>query len=130
MSKKNELKCSATSCEPGLQVVPGTIYKPRYTSRYDEEAWHVRVSLPGVTKNVLEVTVENEILEVRGTRSFVAPESWRALGEYPAEKHYRLRLDVGPEVDPSAVEASLEDGVLSLRLPLREEVKPRTIPVN
>ncbi|MEM7700245.1 MAG: Hsp20/alpha crystallin family protein [Verrucomicrobiota bacterium] len=42
---------------------------------------------------------------------------------------YRLRLDVGPEVDSSKIEANLNEGLLTLRLPLREESKPRSIEV-
>jgi HSP20 family protein len=106
------------------------VYKPKYQSRYSENAWEVTVSLPGVVKDHLDVTAENEILEIRATRLLDVPEGWRPLADYPAEKNYRLRLDVGPEVDPSGISARLEDGVLTLELPLREEVKPRKIEVK
>jgi HSP20 family molecular chaperone IbpA len=69
-------------------------------------------------------------MEIEATRLLDAPEDWKPLAEYPAEKNYRLRLDVGPEVNPEGVTAELTDGVLDLRLPLREEVKPRTIEVK
>lgn len=121
---------ACSEAETTLQVRPGPVYRPRYSSRYDEESWEVRVSLPGVKKEHLHVTVENEILEVKATRLLDAPEGWRPLAEYPSEKNYRLRLDVGPEVAPEGITADLSDGILTLRLPLREEVKPRTIEVK
>ncbi|MEM1442208.1 MAG: Hsp20/alpha crystallin family protein [Verrucomicrobiota bacterium] len=132
MSEKNEICQNNTdSCNTSaLQVRPGVVTRPRYSSQYSENAWEVVVELPGVLKERLEVTVENEILEVRGTRLVDAPENWRPLADYPAEKNYRLRLDVGPEVDPSGISAALEDGLLNLKLPLREEVKPRKIEVS
>jgi len=113
-----------------LAMRPAPVYKPQYTSRYDDASWEVRVFLPGVTKDDVRVTVENEILEVHGVRHLSVPEGWRPLGDYPESKHYRLRLDVGPEVDPTGITASQSDGTLTLRLPLREEVKPRRIDVQ
>lgn len=104
-------------------------FRPHYTSRYDNEAWEVAVSLPGAKKDDVKVTVENEILEIEAVRHTSVPESWRPLGDYPSEKAWRLRLDVGPEVDGGRISAALEDGVLTLRLPLREELKPRRIEI-
>lgn len=86
--------------------------------------------LPGVSRESVSVTVENEILEVKATRRFDLPAGWRALGQHQAKQSYRLRLDVGPEVDETRISGGLEDGVLTLRLPLREEVKPRSIEIH
>lgn len=133
MSENNEICCQSKSEgaeSSALRVRPGVTYKPGYQSHYSDNAWEVTVNLPGVVKEHLEVSVENEILEIKATRFLEVPEGWRPLGNYPAEKNYRLRLDVGPEVDPSGITAGLEDGVLKLALPLREEVKPRTIEVK
>jgi HSP20 family protein len=88
------------------------------------------VRLPGARKEDVSVTVENEILEVNALTRFQIPEGWRPLGRYGNEKPWRLRLDVGPEVDDSRISGTLEDGVLTLRLPLREEVKPRSIEIR
>ena len=131
MSDNNELPCTENS-SPGsaLSVRPGPFYKPRYSSHYSDDQWEILVQLPGVKREQLTVTIENEIMEIEATRLLNAPEDWKPLAEYPAEKNYRLRLDVGPEVNPEGVTAELTDGVLDLRLPLREEVKPRTIEVK
>lgn len=109
---------------------PSQIHRPYHTSRYDAEAWEVAVHLPGAKKEDVSVTVENEVLEVDATRRFEKPESWRPLGHHEPVKRWRLRLDVGPEVDESRISAALEDGVLTLRLPLREELKPRSIEIR
>lgn len=113
-----------------LQTRPGSVVKPRYESRYNEDSWEVSVALPGVRKGDVSVSIENEILDLAAIRRREAPEHSRPLADYPEERRYRLRLDVGPEVDPNGVDAGLEDGVLTLKLPLREEVKPRSIPVH
>jgi len=134
MTEKRELSRNDTNPPAGnttaLQSRQVPYLKPRYTSRYNENSWEVAVQLPGVTRDHLDVTVENEILEIKATRLLDTPDDWRPLADYPEEKNYRLRLDVGPEVDGSGISASLEDGVLTLTLPLREEVKPRSIEVK
>lgn len=133
MKKSNELTPASEKKGAGetcLQLRRGPVLKPRYESKYSEDSWEVSVALPGVAKKDLKVSVENEILDVHGVRLRDVPESFRPLADYPEERNYRLRLDVGPEVDPGKIEAHLEDGILVLRLPLREEVKPRTIPIH
>lgn len=132
MNDKNEICKNTDGCSASSELAtrPVATYKPHYTSRYDEESWEVSVSLPGVRKPDLSVTVENEILEIEAKRFSVAPEDWKPLGDYPSERQYRLRLDVGPEVDPAGIAASLHDGILTLRLPLKEEVKLRSIEVS
>ena len=132
MNEKNQI-CKDTdggSSASELATRPVAAYKPHYTSRYDDESWEVSVSLPGVRKADLSVTVESEILEIAATRFAHLPEGWKPLGDYPSERQYRLRLDVGPEVNPAGIVASLNDGILTLRLPLKEEVKPVSIKVS
>lgn len=131
MNEKNEIceNKDGGSAATELATRPVATYKPHYTSRYDEESWEVSVTLPGVKKTDLSVTVESEILEIVATRSSNRPEGWKPLGDYPPERQYRLRLDVGPEVDPAGISASLNDGILTLRLPLKEEVKPVSIKI-
>lgn len=131
MSEKNDPICREKAGKTtAVAERPVATVKPRYQSRYDDEAWEVAVRLPGVKKGDVNVAVENEILEIQAARRFERPDSWRPLGDYATDRNYRLRLDVGPEVDESQISALLEDGVLTLRLPLREEVKPRSIEVK
>jgi HSP20 family protein len=130
MSDQNQL-CNQTSnnaVSTAARVIP--TYRPHYTSRYDQESWKVSVRLPGVSKDNVSVTAENEILEVKATRHFDLPEGWRPLGQHEPSRSYHLRLDVGPEVDETRISGGLEDGVLTLRLPLREKEKPRAIEIH
>lgn len=131
MNERNEL-CRPSE-EAGSRTLaearPPQIHLPYYTSRYDNEAWEVSVRLPGVKKEDVRVTVENEILEVAAVRRLEVPQDWRPIGNHESERQWRLRLDVGPEVDESRISGKLEDGILTLRLPLRDEVKPRAIEI-
>jgi HSP20 family protein len=129
---QNESCCQSGACAVAENTEATSVasYRPAYTSRYDHEAWEVSVQLPGVKKDDLSVTVENEILEVGAILRAELPEGWRPLGKFEQEKRYLLRLDIGPEVDASSISRGLEDGVLTLRLPLRDELKPRRIEIQ
>tara|TARA_R110000850_G_scaffold62777_14_gene142520 strand:- start:1611 stop:2033 length:423 start_codon:yes stop_codon:yes gene_type:complete len=140
MNEKNDQCCSEGRCESGsaeskhestvLKDPRAAACTPRYTSTYDEAAWEVSIRLPGVSKVNVKVSIENEILELSALRTTDTPEGWRPLADYVTQREYQLRLDVGPEVDPARVTAVHENGVLNLRLPLREEAKPREIKVQ
>ncbi len=104
--------------------------KPRYTVRQEEDAYEVGVVMPGVQKNNLSVSLEDDQLTVIGTRSDTVPKGWRPLYEERTRGDYRLRLQLNVEINAEAVSAKLEDGVLSLRLPLAEAVKPRRIEIQ
>lgn len=135
MSEKQD-SCCGGSCHTSEVAETAAVkhsevtIRPHYTSRYDDEVWEVAVRLPGVAKDQIDVSIENEILEVVASRSNPVPEGWQALDDYPTERRYQLRLDVGPEVDPERISAFEEDGVLTLRLPLKEASEPRTIAVS
>ena len=132
MNQENESCCPTptTTALRAPQASPIQTHGPRHTPRYDKEAWEVAISLPGVKKEDVSVTLENEILEVSASRRFEHPDTWRPLGEYEPERRWHLRLDVGPEVHGGGISGALENGVLTLRLPLRDEVKPRRIEIH
>jgi HSP20 family protein len=95
------------------------------------DAYIVRVELPGVKTEDIEVTLQDDILTIKGKRErseehkdetvhFVE----RAYGEFVRS----LRIPTDVKVD--AVEASYKDGILEIRLPKSEESKPRRIEVK
>lgn len=91
----------------------------------------VKMDLPGVKKDEIKVSFENNTLAIEGTRQVGA--------DVPAEQIHRTERGAGtfrrsfalpPSVDGSRVDASYTDGVLTITLPRREETKPRTIAIN
>lgn len=135
MNKENDFYCrsidhtdkttSVSTRKRGVVTI-----RPNYTSHYDDEAWEVAVTLAGVKKDQVRVSIENEILNIEASRGPSVPRDWEPLGHYPEEIFYQLKLDVGPEVAPEKISAVQEDGILILRLPLRETSKPKVILVR
>lgn len=90
----------------------------------------LRADLPGLTEDDLNIEVENNVLTVSGERN--------AEHETEGEGYYRVERAFGtfsrsltlPEgVDPDAVGASFDKGVLEVRIPKPEQTKPRRVSI-
>ena len=128
MSEENKSSEAATSTV--ARPTRPLFVKPSYDSCRVDDEWEIAVVMPGVKRNSVEVSLEKDELTVIGRRSDAPPESWRPLYEELPKADYRLRLQLNFEADPEKITATLEDGVLTLRLPEHEAAKPRKIEVK
>jgi HSP20 family molecular chaperone IbpA len=103
--------------------------RPRWTHREDEQAYHVTLDLPGVDKAGLSIEVVDDTLTVQGRRAQSVPESWQPLHRELLQADYRLELDLNQRINPEAIQARLESGVLHLTLGKSETLKPRKIEI-
>jgi HSP20 family protein len=88
------------------------------------------IDLPGVDPNTVELTVTGPQLSLRGDRRAPEVEDGR---RHSAERVYGpffRQVALPSEVDVDAVEAQSRNGVLEIRLPKAQAVRPRTIPVK
>jgi HSP20 family protein len=91
----------------------------------------LKAELPGMTREDIEVTVENSTLVLKGTKKFdaeVKEENYRRIERTYGTFHRSFTLP--NTVDASRVSADFKHGVLTVKLPFREEAKPRTINVE
>jgi HSP20 family protein len=91
----------------------------------------VVLELPGVNQKEVEISVVGDTLSVRGERR--QPEGVEKEGRHRAERSFGpfFRALVLPSVvDPDRIKAVYKDGLLEIRLPKREEAKPRAIPIE
>ena len=103
----------------GLGAFPVDIYE-------DAEAVHVRTELPGFRKQDLDVAVAENVLTIRGRTSGVSADPTAAKTEADLERSIAL-----PEnLQYDRIAATYENGVLTVTLPKRAEVKPRTVAVE
>jgi len=97
----------------------------------DEKAIVVKADLPGLRREDIDLTVENSTLTIRAERR---PEQGIAAGRFHrAERAYGTTsrsFTLPTTVDASLVKADYRDGVLTVRLPLRQEATPRQIQVD
>ena len=91
----------------------------------------IKAELPEMTREAIEVTVENSTLTLRGARKLpadVKEEQFRRV-ERPYGAFSRS-FTLPNTVDAAKVSAEYKNGVLTVKLPFREEAKPRTINVE
>jgi len=102
---------------------------PMDTLRRDGEVV-LRFDVPGMDPEKIDVTVDRGVLSVSATREEAKTEGDEQIVR---ERHYgsfTRRVRLSDNLDADAIEASHADGVLELRIPVREAAKPRKIEVN
>ena len=102
---------------------------PMDTVRRDGEVV-LRFDVPGVDQDKIDVTVDKGVLTVSAVR-----EESKTEGENPVVRErlfgsFTRRVRLSDNLDAEAIEASHHDGVLEIRIPVREEAKPRKITVG
>ena len=93
------------------------------------DVYMLNVEMPGVNKEGLEISVENNELTIIGRRSLAQVEGTLIHRESRPE-NFRRVFELDPSIDTSKVSARIEQGMLTLTLPKAEQVKPRKITVS
>ena len=106
-------------------TVPARTYLPVTDIFETEQALTVVMEMPGVEKQNVEVTVENDVLSVTGRIDFGKYE-----GLQPLYTEYNVSFQLSSKIDQGKISADLNDGVMTLVLPKAEEAKPRKIKVG
>lgn len=88
----------------------------------------VLADLPGVSKDALDVRVDNNMLTIRGRADHVGRQEV-TYREYELVNFFR-QFELSDRVDQQRISADFKHGVLTLTLPKAEEVKPRQIEVR
>jgi HSP20 family protein len=98
--------------------------------REENDQLIVEADLPGYKKDQIDVSVEQGVLTIEAERTAVEnQDSKRHVNERRYTRVAR-RFSLPQAYNTNEVSAKLEDGVLTLSLPKREESKPRKIEVN
>jgi len=104
--------------------------QPRFTSARNQDDVELRVWMPGVSRDGVDVSLDDDQLTIIGRRRDRVPDAWRPLFVELGNYDYRLRVRLNLRVDTDGIKARVEDGVLTLTLPIHGEAKPRRIEVR
>ncbi len=94
-----------------------------------KDGYVLEAEMPGVSKDGLELTVENGELTIHGRRG-AAEISGREVYRESRAFDYRRSFELNPSIDSAKITAKIDQGVLTLHLPKTESVKPRKIAVT
>ncbi len=104
---------------------------PQINLTEDADRFYIRAELPGFSTKDIEMQATGKNLSISGERKIEA--------ENDGVKYHRREREAGKfsriitmptEIEPDRIEAKLEHGVLTIRVPKAEAVKPRQITIN
>jgi HSP20 family protein len=92
----------------------------------------VTMDVPGLRAEDLEIELENDVLTVRGDRRYPHATDGETRAWQRIERgfgKFERSLQVPRGLDPDAIEASLDAGVLAVRIPKPEKLKPKRVQI-
>jgi HSP20 family protein len=102
---------------------------PRANFHHDTNGYTLEVELPGVSKEGVEITVDDGQLTILGHRNAAPAQTGVIHNERPAADFRRV-FDLDPGIDTTNISAGIEQGLLTLTLHKAETAKPRKITVS
>ena len=111
----------------------GTVSRPavmHVDAERDGDWFTVYFDLPGVDPDSIDLTVERNVLQVKAQRQRPAKQGVESvIAERPMGVFSR-QLFLGDILDTDGLQATYDNGVLTLRIPVSEQAKPRKISVG
>jgi HSP20 family protein len=101
---------------------------PAATVLENADGYTLEVEMPGVSKENLEMWIENNELTILGRRSMPSVEG-TLIHRESRQENFRRSFELDPSIDAEKISAKIEQGVVTLTLPKAEQVKPRKITV-
>ena len=106
------------------------VFVPRVDIREDAEKFTVVADMPGVDEKSVEATVQKRVLTIEGWTQLDKPQGGEELGREFGAGRFRRDFALPEAVDPERIQARVKNGVLTVTIPKKEEVKARKIQVT
>lgn len=108
-----------------------TYIAPSANIHQSDEGFGLEIEMPGVTKDQVELSVEDGKLTIVGhCFSDSSEKGWKALHQESERQAYRRVFDLDPGIHVEQITAVMEQGLLKVQLPKQEALKPRKITVQ
>jgi HSP20 family protein len=93
------------------------------------DQFFIHLDLPGVSPDGVDLTVEGNVLSVRAERRSFWQEGDDVVVDETPQGTFSRQLFVGDNLDAGRLEASFDQGVLTLTIPVAEQAKPRKVQI-
>jgi len=110
--------------------ITGNVVLPSADVLETLDAYLLMLDMPGAAKEGISVAMEGESLTVRGSTESLQDNDVELVFSEIRSGAYLREFTLGRDLDRENIEATYEDGVLTLRLPKKESMKPREIAVR
>ncbi len=106
-------------------------WTPAIDIREVDNGYVLRADLPGVQRDDVEITMDRNVLTIRGKREVTgSDDDGRVLRSERISGSYCRRLTLPATIDKDGISAQYENGVLEVMLPKGAEARPRKIAVG
>jgi HSP20 family protein len=113
---------------PGELTQEGPFFVPSVDIIENSDKIVLVADMPGVSKDNVDIHLEEGILRLQGNVSGNAPGEY-VLSEYSIGNYYRT-FALSADIDQSGIKANMKNGVLRIVLPKSDKSKPRKITVK
>jgi len=107
-----------------------SVIRPAVDIYENGHAITLNANFPGVPEDGLTLEVDGETLTIQGDILIDMPQSMESLHADIRSTRYQRAFTLSNELDTGNISASLKDGVLTVSIPKREEVRPRKIEIK
>jgi HSP20 family protein len=111
-------------------TIPSRAFLPIADIFETDKALTVILEIPGVDKENVDVSVENDILTIEGRIDYSKYEGLQPVYTEYNIGHYVRTFQISSKIQQGEISAELKDGVMTLVLPKAERAKPRKIKVS
>lgn len=125
----DELFRGATPWSSGIRSLPSGSF-PAVNVGSTDEAVTVYLFAPGIDPKSLDISLQQNILAIGGTRNAAAVEGATYYRQERPSGQFRRVINLPDDIDPERVEATYRDGVLQIVVKRRESARPRQIKVS
>ena len=94
------------------------------------ESFVVHFDLPGVEASSIDLTVEKNVLSVSAQRQWRPGDGDQVLASERPQGSFTRQLFLGEALDSERIEASYDNGVLTVTIPVAEQAKPRKVEIT
>jgi HSP20 family molecular chaperone IbpA len=129
MIEKTEVTARDSSDAKETRETAATL-RPPVNIFENAEGITLEADMPGVAKDRLHLQVDKDSLLIEGELQVTMPEAMEALYADVRATRYSRSFALSRELDTDKIDASLKDGVLTLHIPKRPEVRPRKVEVR
>ena len=102
---------------------------PAATFTETPEGYELKVTLPGVAKENVELNVENRTLSLKAENKYQPPAGFKQVVNEFARADYAMSVDLPEMADTATLGAKMANGVLTVCIKKRPETQPKRITI-
>lgn len=126
----NDMKVEpAHQSQPALRE-PRQVFSPAADIVEMNDGYRIVLDMPGIDDKSVDVTIENNVLAVRGAIEPVQVPMGKLVYEENPSGDYRRTFTLSNEIERNRIAAHVRNGVVTVHLPKAEQAKPRKIEVK